>query len=57
MMDEHATNTFATNYYNIFMISVKIVHLVEQRLITYHQACVQNKHKKELRVIFIDHVF
>lgn len=57
MMDEHATKTFTTNYYNIFMISIKNVHLVEQRLITYHQACVQNKHKKELRVIFIDHIF
>lgn len=57
MMDEHATNTFTINYYNIFMISIKTVHLVEQRLIIYHQGCVQNKHKKELRVIFIDQLF
>lgn len=45
-MDECATNIFTTDYYYIYMISIKNVHLVEQSLITCHQACVQNKHKK-----------
>lgn len=45
MMDEHATNTFTTNCYNIFIISVNDP-LIEQRLIMYHQPVFKINTKK-----------
>lgn len=46
MMDEHATNTFITSNYKIFMISVKNVHLVEQRSTAYYSSVFKINTKK-----------